>query len=81
MLVLECNGYCHHYYDDKQEKAREKLITQKYSLVHFHHKVSLETLVNGILQAKSGAVIRLYDLEHLVQEMPFNFNPRNVQIA
>ncbi|MEN8220184.1 MAG: hypothetical protein ABFS56_28310, partial [Pseudomonadota bacterium] len=50
---------CHRYYDPKQEKEREKLITQRYSLVRFHHKVSLEALFNGILQAKSGTVIRL----------------------
>jgi len=77
MLVLECNGYCHRYYNDTQEKAREKLITQRYSLVRFHHKVSLETLFNGILQAKPGIVIKLYDLAQLSQEMPFNLNPLN----
>jgi len=77
MLVLECNGYCHRYYNDQQEKAREKLITQRYSLVRFHHKVSLETLFNGILQAKPGIVIKLYDLAQLSQEMPFNLNPLN----
>ncbi len=72
MLVLECNGYCHRYYDPKQEKEREQLITQRYSLVRFHHKVSLETLFNGILQAKSGTVVKLYDLENLSQGMDFN---------
>jgi len=81
MLVLECNGYCHRYYDDKQEKVREKVITQRYSLVRFHHKVSLETLFNGILQAKQGTVIKLYDLEQLGQEMPFNMNSLNAQMA
>ncbi len=81
MLVLECNGYCHRYYDPKQEKEREKQITQKYSLVRFHHKVSLETLFNGILQAKPGTTVKLYDLEQLKQEMPFNINPRHVQMA
>jgi len=77
MLVLECNGYCHRYYDPKQEKKREKLITQRYSLVRFHHKISLETLINGILQAKSGTLIRLYDLEPIGQEMPLNLSPLN----
>jgi very-short-patch-repair endonuclease len=77
MLVLECNGYCHRYYDPKQEKEREKLIIQRYSLVRFHHKVSLETLFNGILQAKSGTVIRL-DFEPIGQEMPLNVSPLNV---
>jgi len=78
MLVLECNGYCHRYYDPKQEKQREKLITQRYSLVRFHHKINLETLFNGILQAKSGTVIRLYDFEPIGQEMPLNLSPLNV---
>jgi len=81
MLVLECNGYCHRYYDEKQEKVREKVITQRYSLVRFHHKVSLETLFNGILQAKQGTVIKLYDLEQLGQEMPFNINSLNAQMV
>jgi hypothetical protein len=57
------------------------LIIQKYSLVRFHHKVSLETLFNGILQAKPGTTIRLYDLEQLGQEMPFNINPLNAVMA
>ncbi len=77
MLVLECNGYCHRYYDATQEKEREKRIIQGYSLVRFHHKISLETLFNGILQAKPGTVIQLYDLVKLGQEMPFNINPLN----
>jgi len=81
MLVLECNGYCHRYYNATEEKAREKLITQKYSLVRFHHQVSLETLFNGILQAKPGTTVKLYDLEQLGQEMPFNINPLNASIA
>ena len=46
MLILECNGYGHRYYDPKQEKEREQFIAQRYSLVRFHHKVSLETLFN-----------------------------------
>jgi len=75
MLVLECNGYCHRYYDATQEKQREKLITQRYSLVRFHHQISLETLFNGILQAKPGTMVKLYDLEQLGQEVPFNLNP------
>ena len=74
MLVLECNGYCHKFYDFKQEKAREELIIQKYALVRFHHQVAWETLVNGILQAQQGKVIQLYDLEQLGQEMPFGVN-------
>ncbi len=81
MLVLECNGYCHRYYDPTQEKQREKLITRKYSLVRFHHQVSLETLFNGILQAKPGTMVKLYDLEQLGKEMPFNVNSLNAQMA
>ncbi|MDM8560461.1 DUF559 domain-containing protein [Candidatus Parabeggiatoa sp. HSG14] len=81
MLVLECNGYCHRYYNATEEKAREKLITQKYSLVRFHHQVSLETLFNGILQAKPGTTVKLYDLERLGREMPFNINPLNAQMV
>jgi very-short-patch-repair endonuclease len=81
MLVLECNGYCHRYYDATEEKQREKLITQKYSLVRFHHQVGLETLFNGILQAKPGTTIQLYDLKQLEQEMPFNINSLNAQMT
>ncbi len=78
MLVLECNGYCHRFYDEKEEKVREKLVTQKYSLVRFHHKINLETLFNGILQAKPGKMVKLYDLEKLGQEMPFDINYLNL---
>lgn len=67
-LVLECNGFCHRYYDPKEEAEREKAITEKYALVRFHPNVSLETLVNGILQAKAGSVIRLYDLKDICRE-------------
>ena len=81
MLVLECNGYCHRYYNATEEKAREKLILQKYSLVRFHHQISLETLFNGILQAKPGITIKLYDLEQLSKETPFKINPLNAQMA
>jgi very-short-patch-repair endonuclease len=69
LLVLECNGYdCHRYYDPQEEEEREKIITQRYGLVRFHHKVSVETLFNGILQAKPGTIIKLYDLENISQE-------------
>jgi len=71
---LKCNGYCHKFYDFKNEKAREELIIQKYALVRFHHQIAWETLVNGILQAQQGKVIQLYDLEQLGQEMPFGVN-------
>ena len=60
MLVLECNGYCHLYYDPAEEAKREKFIGRRYGMVRFDHNVSLETLFNGILQAKPGTVVRLY---------------------
>jgi len=69
MLILECNGYDNHCnYNQKKEAEREKFLKQRYSLIRFHHKVGLETLVNGILQAKMGTVIKLYNLEHLYPE-------------
>jgi very-short-patch-repair endonuclease len=74
LLVLECNGYCHRYYNEADEKVREKLILQRYSLVRFHHQISLETLFNGILQAKPGTVIRLYDLKQLSYSEPWKIN-------
>ncbi|MDM8549957.1 DUF559 domain-containing protein [Desulfobacterales bacterium HSG2] len=70
MLVLECNGYCHRYYDPVQEAEREKFISRRYGIVRFDHNVSLETLFNGILQAKSGTVVRLYDFRHLGKAIP-----------
>ncbi len=66
MLVLECNGYDNHqYYDQKLEKQREQFIKQRYSIVRFHHQIQLETLFNGILQAKIGTIIKLYNIKHL----------------
>ena len=64
-LILECNGISHKYYNRQEEEKREKAITKRYALVRFHPKISLETLFNGILQAKVGAVVRLYDLENI----------------
>ena len=72
MLILECNGYDDHkHYDPEQEIEREKFLRKRYNIVRFHHKISLETLVNGILQAKMGTVIKLYNLEHIY---PKNLN-------
>ncbi|MDM8561375.1 DUF559 domain-containing protein [Candidatus Parabeggiatoa sp. HSG14] len=69
MLVLECNGYDNHRnYDQIKEDAREKFLKQRYSIIRFHHKIALETLVNGILQAKIGTVIKLYNIGHLYPE-------------
>jgi len=62
-------------------KKKYGLITQKYSLVRFHHQISLETLFNGILQAKPGTTVKLYDLKQLGKEMPFNVNSLNAQMA
>lgn len=67
-LCLECNGYdAHKYYDQQEEEQREKFISKKYALVRFHHKVKLEVLINGILQAKQGNPIKLYEPEHIAQ--------------
>ncbi|NUM37400.1 MAG: hypothetical protein HUU50_22895 [Candidatus Brocadiae bacterium] len=65
-LCLECNGYCHRSYDPQEEDNREKFITERYALVRFHHKISLENLINGILKAKPKKVSTLYDIEQLV---------------
>ncbi len=65
-LCLECNGYCHKYYDLEEEKKREEYIRERYALVRFHHKITLEDLVNGILKAKPKEVITLYNIEQLV---------------
>ncbi len=73
-LVLECNGFSHRYYNPQEEAKREKIITNRYALVRFHPHISLETLVNGILQAKAGKVIRLYDLKDIPRESPINLN-------
>ncbi|MCK5876430.1 MAG: DUF559 domain-containing protein [Candidatus Marithrix sp.] len=65
MLVLECNGYDNHRtYDQVEEAQREKYLTRNYNIVRFHHQIGLEALFNGILQAKLGKVVRLYDIEH-----------------
>ena len=63
-LILECNGISHKYYNRQEEEKREKAITNSYALVRFHPRISLETLFNGILQAKVGTVVRLYDVEN-----------------
>jgi len=69
MLVLECNGYDNHiYYDTKKETEREKFISQRYSVVRFHHQTDWETLVNGILRTQIGAVTKLYNIGHLYPE-------------
>ncbi len=64
-LVLECNGYdCHDSYDKKLEAEREQFIDKEHRVVRFHHLVGLKALVNGILHAQVGDVVRLYDVEH-----------------
>ncbi|MDM8565745.1 DUF559 domain-containing protein [Candidatus Halobeggiatoa sp. HSG11] len=63
-LILECNGYDNHrYYNQEEEREREQLLKQNYSIIRFHHKITLEQLFNGILKTKMGKVIRLYDIE------------------
>ncbi len=62
-------------------KTTSNLFDSIHSLVRFHHQISLETLFNGILQAKPGTMVKLYDLEQLGKEMPFNVNSLNAQIA
>ena len=66
-LILECNGYDNHrYYNQEEEREREQLLKQNYSIIRFHHKITLEQLFNGILKTKMGKVVKLYDIE------PFN---------
>jgi len=68
-LILECNGYDNHrYYNQEDEKQREQLLKQNYSIIRFHHKITLERLFNGVLKTKMGKVVRLYDIEPLYPE-------------
>jgi hypothetical protein len=39
--------------------AKEQFICQHYGLVRFHHQTEWENLLNGILRAEVGTVIRL----------------------
>ncbi|MDM8567474.1 DUF559 domain-containing protein [Candidatus Halobeggiatoa sp. HSG11] len=69
-LVLECNGYENHaFYDQQLEAEREKFINKGHRVVRFHHLVGLKTLVNGILHAQVGDVVKLYDVEHYSQNI------------
>ena len=63
-LILECNGEGHRGYNKEQEKQRDRILTRRHALVRFHNLVSVETLFNGILQAKPGKVIRLYNWQN-----------------
>ncbi|MDM8569721.1 DUF559 domain-containing protein [Thiotrichales bacterium HSG1] len=68
-LILECNGYDNHRnYNQQEEAQREQLLKQNYSILRFHHKITPEKLFNGILQAKMGKIIKLYDIEHVYPE-------------
>ena len=68
-LILECNGYDNHrYYNQEEERQREQLLKQNYSIIRFHHKITIERLFNGILKTKMGKVVRLYDIEPLYPE-------------
>ena len=63
-LILECNGYDNHRnYNQQEEKQREKLLKQNYSIIRFHHKITPEQLFNGILKTKMGKVVKIYDIE------------------
>ena len=62
-LVLECNGYdAHATYDKKLEREREQFIDKEHRVVRFHHLIDLKALINGILHAQVGDVVRLYNL-------------------
>ena len=63
-IILECNGYDNHrYYNKQEEKEREQLLNQNYTIIRFHHQITLEQLFNGILRAKIGKTIKLYEIE------------------
>jgi len=63
-IILECNGYDNHRnYNQQEELQREKLLKQNYSIIRFHHKITPEKLFNGILQAKMGKVVKLYEIK------------------
>ncbi|MBE9562387.1 MAG: hypothetical protein IMF12_05950, partial [Proteobacteria bacterium] len=49
-------------YDQKKEAERERFVNQRYSLVRFNHLINWEALANGILRAKQGKVIKLYNV-------------------
>ncbi|MBE9562676.1 MAG: hypothetical protein IMF12_07430, partial [Proteobacteria bacterium] len=49
-------------YDQKKEAEREQFVNQRYSLVRFNHLINWEALANGILHAKQGKVIKLYNV-------------------
>ena len=63
LLCLECNGYSHHYYDKEKEAKREKIISEEYALVRFHHKIDVQDLFNAILHAKPGKIVKLYNVK------------------
>jgi len=63
-LCLECNGFEHKYYLKEYEAERQEYILTKYALVRFPHKIKLEKLFHGILQArKAGDLVDLCALE------------------
>jgi very-short-patch-repair endonuclease len=82
MLVLECNGYDNHlYYDPNKERQREQFISQRYGLVRFHHHTHWETLMNAIFKAKTGTVIKLYQIEHLYPETNSPLKPGSLSFS
>ncbi|NUM33820.1 MAG: DUF559 domain-containing protein [Candidatus Brocadiae bacterium] len=58
-LCLECNGYSHISYNPEYEAIREQYIAERHALVRFHHQISWQTLMNGILKARPGIIQRL----------------------
>jgi len=58
-LILECNGYNNHASYNQVEEAKREKFLNKHRLVRFHHQIDWKTLVNGILRAKAGTIIRL----------------------
>lgn len=74
LLCLECNGYSHRHYNPEWEAEREKIITKKYALIRFHHKINLECLFNAILHSQRGKVVRLYADEKVNLNNYLNYN-------
>ena len=60
-LILECDEECHRYYESEEEQQRERQLAHGYSLVRFYPKVDWEMLVNGILKARPGKIIRIQE--------------------
>jgi hypothetical protein len=53
---------------------RQRRIASNALIVRFHHQISLKTMLNGILHAKSGKAIYLYDLTNGNTNTSFDAN-------